>query len=71
MQEFKLTITISPDGETVEGEVSRMKGKKCANVAKLLDQVGEELEHRHTADWDRAEPVSVGRQTGRTITLGR
>lgn len=71
MQEFKLTITISPDGEIVEGEVSGMKGKKCANVSRLLDQVGEELEHRHIAGWNEPEPVSIGRQAGRTIILGR
>lgn len=70
MQQFTLTITISADGETVEGEVAGMKGKKCAGVAKLLDQVGEELEHRRTADWDEPEPVSVG--TGkRTLSISR
>jgi hypothetical protein len=50
MQSFTLTITISADGESVEGTIRGMQGKKCSNVAALLDEVGRELEHRHTVD---------------------
>jgi len=71
MQEFTLVVSISADGEIVEGEVQGMHGKKCANVAALLDQVGEELEHRHTGDWDKAEPVQIGTGSNSTLTLGR
>jgi hypothetical protein len=71
MQNFTLTITISEDGETVEGTISGMQGKKCSNVAALLDKVGGELEHRHTIDYDRPEPVSVGTGTSRTVNIGR
>jgi len=72
MQEFTLTITISADGETVEGEVSGIKGKRCSDVAALLDKVGEETEHRHTADYDAPEPVQlhIGSAAG-TLSLGR
>ena len=59
MQEFKLTVTISADGETVVGEISGIKGKKCSDIAALLDQVGDELEHRHTSDYDAPEPVQI------------
>ena len=57
---------------TVEGTVTGMQGKKCSNTAALLDKVGEELEHRHTADYDQSEPVSVGgTTTQQTIGSGR
>lgn len=70
MQDFTLTITISADGEEVVGEVSGMKGKKCSDVAALLDQVGDELEHRHTDDYSANEPVSIGTTTKHTLTIG-
>ena len=50
MQNFVLIVEISADGETVAGQVQGVHGKKCANISALLDQVGQELEHRHTAD---------------------
>ena len=62
MQAFTLTITISTDGETVVGEVEGIKGKRCSDISALLDKVGEELEHRHTAEWSEPEPVQI--QTG-------
>jgi len=71
MQDFELTITISADGETVVGEVAGMRGKRCANVAALLDRVGQELEHRHTAEHDAPEPVRLGTSTARTLQIGR
>ena len=71
MQEFTLIVEISADGETVEGTVQGMHGKKCANVAALLDQVGQELEHRHTADWDRPEPVQIDTGTSSSLGVGR
>lgn len=69
-QNFTLTITISKDGETVIGEVAGISGKKCSDIAALLDQVGEETEHRHTADYDRPEPVTIGAAKKR-LTIGR
>jgi hypothetical protein len=71
MQNFTLTITISADGETVEGQISGMQGKKCSNIAALLDKVGNELDHRHTVDYDRPEPVSIATRTSRTVSSGR
>ena len=71
MQNFTLTITISADGETVEGQISGMQGKKCSNIAALLDKVGNELEHKHTVDYDRPEPVSIVTGTSRTVAAGR
>ena len=59
MQDFTLTITISPDGETVVGQVSGVKGKVCSDIVALLDQVGDEIEHHHTADYDTPEPVQI------------
>jgi len=70
MQNFTLTISISADGETVEGEIAGMQGKKCSNIAALLDKVGIETEHRHTVDYHRPEPVSIGQATSRTQTTG-
>ena len=70
MQDFTLTITISPDGETVEGAITGIKGKRCSNIAALLDKVGEELEHCHTADYDEPEPVSVSSTSSQTLNLG-
>ena len=71
MQNFTLTITISADGETVEGQISGMQGKKCSNIAALLDKVGNELEHKHTVDYDRPEPVSIVTGTSHTVAAGR
>ena len=70
MQEFTLTINISADGETVEGTVTGMQGKGCSNVAALLDRVGQELEHRHTDDYDQAEPVQIGATGSRRLWQG-
>jgi len=69
-QEFTFTITISADGETVEGQVKGMKGHKCESVQHVLDQVGEEIEHRHTVEYDESEPVRFGGKTNRTLKLG-
>ena len=71
MQNFTLTITISADGEEVVGQISGMQGKKCSNVAALLDKVGNELEHKHTVDYDRPEPVSIVTSTSRTVAAVR
>lgn len=71
MEEFTLIVDISADGETVEGEVQGIHGKRCANIVALLDKVGEEIEHRHTADWDKPEPVRIGGRTNETLLQGR
>jgi len=71
MQAFTLTITISVDGETVVGEVSGIKGKRCSDIAALLDKVGDETEHRHTADYDAVEPVQINAGIGSTLSLDR
>lgn len=70
-QAFTFTIDISADGETVQGTVAGIKGKSCGNVQKLLDQLGEELEHTHTADWDAPEPVQLGVKGGGIRIGGR
>jgi len=70
MQDFELTITISPDGETVEGEVKGIKGHGCGDVQKLLDKIGDELEHRHTPEWDQRVPVAVGGRASRWQRIG-
>jgi hypothetical protein len=69
-QEFEFVIEISADGETVSGTVEGVAGKSCGGVAALLDKVGEELEHRSTADYDRPEPVRIGTSTGTKVRLG-
>jgi hypothetical protein len=47
-----------------------MQGKRCSNIAALLDKVGEELDHRHTADYDKTEPVRIGGSTTGSLHLG-
>jgi len=72
MQEFTFNITISADGETVVGEIHGIKGKKCTNVARLLDTIGTEIEHRHTAEYNEREPVRIGGQSNSgKLHLGR
>jgi len=71
MQEFTLNITISEDGETVEGQVEGMKGHKCEDVQHVLDQIGQELEHHRTHEYDEKEPVRiVGKANDDTVHLG-
>lgn len=60
MQEFTFQIMISADGETVTGEVQGIKGKRCEDVQHVLDEVGKELEHRHTWEYEEKEPVRLG-----------
>jgi hypothetical protein len=69
-QSFTLRIIISKDGETVEGQVEGMKGHSCEDVQHVLDQVGQEIEHHHTADFDKSEPVQLGGKTSGTLKLG-
>lgn len=64
-QEFTLIITISEDGETATAEVNGIKGRKCSDVAKMVEELGEVIEHRHTADYDQPEPVALNRTGGR------
>lgn len=71
MQEFTLIIDISADGEEVVGEVKGIAGKRCHDIQGLLDQVGQEIEHRHTADWDKPEPVQIGTSSTSGVTLGK
>jgi hypothetical protein len=70
-QEFTFTITISADGETVEGQVEGMKGRKCEDVQHVLDQIGAEVEHRHTAEYDESEPVRFGQSDDNKLQLGK
>jgi hypothetical protein len=70
MQEFKFVISISADGETVEGEIKGIKGHKCEDVQHVLDQIGVEVEHRHTAEHDESEPVRFGQSGGNKLQLG-
>lgn len=70
-QEFTFTIEISADGATVTGTVNGIKGKGCGNVQKLLDRIGEELEHEHTPEWDAPEPVRIATGTTTGLTIGR
>jgi hypothetical protein len=69
-QQFELTIEISPDGRTVTGTVEGIHGHKCENVTALLDEVGREVEHRHTPDWDKTEPVEIKTSGQRHQTIG-
>lgn len=71
MQDFVLVIEISADGETVSGEVEGIHGKRCSDISALLDQVGQEVEHRHTADWDKPEPVQIGASNAGSVKLGK
>jgi hypothetical protein len=70
-QQFTLTINISADGETVEGTITEIQGKACSNIARLLDKVGRELEHRHTDDYNAKAPVSIGGKAKKTVTARR
>lgn len=63
-QNFTFTIDISANGETVTGTVAGIKGKTCHNVQKMLDDLGQEIEHRHTSDWDKPEPVALAVKPG-------
>ena len=67
MQEFTLRITISADGETVTGQIHGIKGKKCTNVAHLLDEIGQETEHYHTYEYDEKEPVQLTGTAGESV----
>lgn len=69
-QDFEFVITISADGETVTGEVKGLKGHKCEDVQHVLDQIGNEIEHHHTAEWDEKEPVRLAGTTSNTLKLG-
>jgi hypothetical protein len=69
-QAFELTIEISADGRTVKGTVGGVAGKTCENVAALLDQVGREVEHAHTPDYHRPEPVEIAPHTQRHQGVG-
>jgi hypothetical protein len=69
-QQFELTIDISADGRTVTGTVTGIHGHTCENVAALLDEVGREVEHKHTADWDKPEPVEIKTSGQRHQTIG-
>jgi len=64
MQEFTMTISISADGETVTGTIHGIKGKSCSNVAHLLDEIGTEIAHHHTHEWDEKEPVRLTGKSG-------
>lgn len=64
MQEFTLRIVISADGETVTGEVHGVKGHSCEDVQHVLDEIGNEIEHRHTHEYDEKEPVRLGGKSG-------
>ena len=69
-QDFTFIVEISADGREVQGTVQGMAGKSCGNVAALLDKVGRELEHRHTEDYDRPEPVRWRATTGGKLQVG-
>jgi hypothetical protein len=69
-QEFTFSITISADGETVEGQVHGMAGHKCEDVLHVLDQIGEEIEHRHTSEYEQSEPVRFGQSGSNKLQLG-
>lgn len=63
--EFEFTITISEDGNTVEGLVQKLAGPNCGHVSGIIADLGEEVEHRHTADYDRPTHVRTYHQTKR------
>jgi hypothetical protein len=67
-QDFTFTIDISADGQTVEGTVTGMTGHKCSDVSKILNALGQEVEHRHTGDYDKTEPVRINAKP--TVTIG-
>ena len=69
-QQFELTIEISADGRTVTGTITGIHGHKCENVAALLDEIGLEVEHRHTPDYDQVEPVEIKTSGVRHQTIG-
>jgi len=68
LQDFTFTINVSADGATVEGTVTGMTGHKCSDVSKILNALGQELEHRHTGDYAKTEPVRIGAKP--TMTIG-
>lgn len=70
MQEFTFRITISADGEEVTGEVHGVKGHSCEDVQHVLDEIGREVEHRRTSEYDEREPVRFGSANGNTLKLG-
>ena len=70
-QEFTLTVTISADGETVETEVAGIKGSGCHALQEMFNKLGDELEHRQTAEYSQRAPVSIGQTTSRYQRLGR
>lgn len=71
MQQFTLTLTISADGTNVESLVEGMKGHKCGSVQAIVNGIGDEIEHRHTPDFDAPEPVSISIGTSKTVKAGR
>jgi hypothetical protein len=72
MQQFTLTLTISADGTNVDSLVEGMKGHKCDSVQAIIGGIGDEIEHRHTPDFDAPEPVFVSMSgTVKTIKAGR
>jgi len=71
MQEFTFRITISADGETVTGEVQGVKGHSCEDVQRVLDEIGREVEHRRTHEYDEKEPVRLAGTTSSTLRLGQ
>jgi hypothetical protein len=71
-QDFRFVIIISADGETVTGEVHGIKGKSCEDVQRVLDEVGQELDYRHTWEYEAKEPVRLGSKPGSgKLTLGK
>lgn len=53
-----IVIEIAPDGK-ITGEVGGVSGSKCAPLSAWLDELGEVIEDRHTADYYRPDPQNL------------
>ena len=67
VQAFEMIITAHMDG-TVEVEMSQVQGPACEKVVEeLIDGLGEELEHEHTADYHKRPMIAGQVKTRRTL----
>lgn len=60
-QPHTIEVEILPDGQ-VKGAVKGVTGKSCTALSAWLDEIGEVTVDRHTADYDKPDPLKLTRQ---------
>jgi hypothetical protein len=60
---FKIVIIVARDG-TFDSTVKDVDGKGCHALQELFEGLGEEVSHRHTADWGKKPDRMVEQLVG-------